>query len=42
MNRRTGSLVRAILTVTFVPAVGQWLNVPAKGIPQWALILTGI
>jgi hypothetical protein len=34
MNRSTGSLVAAILTITAWPAVAQWLNVPTKGIPR--------
>jgi hypothetical protein len=34
MNRSTGSLVAAILTIATVPAAAQWLNVPAKGIPR--------
>ncbi len=33
MNRRTGSVV-AMLIVTSMPAVAQWLNVPTKGIPR--------
>jgi hypothetical protein len=34
MNRSTGSLVAAILIIANVPATGQWLNVPTKGIPR--------
>jgi hypothetical protein len=34
MNRRTGSLVIAILTMATVPATAQWLNVPTQGIPR--------
>ena len=34
MNRRSGSLMSAILMVTSMPAAAQWLNVPTKGIPR--------
>jgi hypothetical protein len=34
MNRRTGSLVAAILTIATMPAAAQWLNVPTKGVPR--------
>jgi hypothetical protein len=34
MNRRTGSLVAAMLTLATAPAAAQWLNVPTKGIPR--------
>src|SRR5215472_16542954 len=34
MNRRTGSLLTAILLVASVPAVPQWLNIPTNGIPR--------
>jgi hypothetical protein len=34
MNRRSGSILAAILIVTSMPAAAQWLNVPAKGIPR--------
>jgi hypothetical protein len=34
MNRRTVSLVAAILPIAAVPAAAQWLNVPTKGIPR--------
>jgi len=34
MNRRTGSLVAAILAIAITPAGAQWLNVPTKGIPR--------
>lgn len=34
MNRKTGSLLAAILTIAAVPTAAQWLNVPAKGIPR--------
>jgi hypothetical protein len=33
MNRRTGSLVAAILTIASGP-IAQWLNVPTEGIPR--------
>jgi hypothetical protein len=33
MNRSIGSLVVAIFTIAPQAAVGQWLNVPTKGIP---------
>jgi hypothetical protein len=36
MNRRTGSLVAAILTIATVPAAAQWLNYPTPGIPRLA------
>ena len=34
MNRRTESLLTAILLATSMPAGAQWLNVPTKGIPR--------
>ena len=34
MNRRTGSLVAAILTIASGPITAQWLNVPTEGIPR--------
>ena len=34
MNRRTGSLLVAILIVTSMPAAAQWLNYPTRGIPR--------
>jgi hypothetical protein len=34
MNRRTGSLVAAIMTIAAAPAAAQWLNVPTKGNPR--------
>jgi hypothetical protein len=34
MNRRTGSLVAAILAIITMPAAAPWLNVPTKGIPR--------
>jgi hypothetical protein len=34
MNRRTGLLVAATLTVASMPAAAQWLNVPTKGVPR--------
>jgi len=34
MNRSTGSLAATILTIAALPAAGQWLNVPTKGIPR--------
>jgi hypothetical protein len=34
MNRRTGSLVAAMLTIATLPAAAQWLNVPTKVIPR--------
>ena len=36
MNRRTGSLVAAILVITTTSAVAQWLNYPTPGIPRTA------
>lgn len=33
MNRKTGSFL-AVLLVTSVPAVAQWLNYPTPGIPR--------
>jgi hypothetical protein len=37
MNRRTGSLVAAILVIAAVPTAAQWLNYPTPGIPRTAL-----
>jgi hypothetical protein len=34
MNRITGSLAAAILTIATLPTAAQWLNVRSKGIPQ--------
>jgi len=34
MNRKTGSLVAAILMIAIVPARAQWLNYPTPGIPR--------
>jgi hypothetical protein len=34
MNRRTSSLVAAILAIVTMPVAAQWLNVPTKGIPR--------
>jgi hypothetical protein len=34
MNRRTGSLVAAILAIATVPTAAQWLNYPTPGIPR--------
>jgi len=34
MNRRTGSLVAAILAIATVPTAAQWLNLPTPGIPR--------
>jgi hypothetical protein len=34
MNRRTGSLVAAILAIATMPARAQWLNYPTPGIPR--------
>jgi hypothetical protein len=34
MNRRSGSLLTAILIVPSMPAAAQWLNVPTKGLPR--------
>jgi hypothetical protein len=34
MNRSTGSLLAAILTIAAMPAAGQWLNYPTPGIPR--------
>ena len=34
MNRRTGSLVAAMLTIATLPGAAQWLNIPTKGIPR--------
>jgi hypothetical protein len=34
MNRRTGSLVAAVLILATVPAAAQWLNYPTPGIPR--------
>ena len=34
MNRSTGSLVAALLTIASAPSAAQWLNVRAKGIPR--------
>jgi hypothetical protein len=34
MNRRTGSLVTAIMMVTSMPTSAQWLNYPTPGIPR--------
>jgi hypothetical protein len=34
MNRVTGSLVAAVLTIAVPPVPAQWLNVPTKGIPR--------
>jgi hypothetical protein len=34
MNRRTGSLVAAIMLATSMPALAQWLNVSSKGVPR--------
>jgi hypothetical protein len=34
MNRRTGSLVAAILAIASVPTAAQWLDYPTPGIPR--------
>ena len=34
MNRKTGSLVAAIVVIATVPALAQWLNVPTKNTPR--------
>ena len=34
MNRRTGSLLSAILIIVAAPAAAQWLNYPTPGIPH--------
>jgi hypothetical protein len=34
MNRRTGSLVAAVMLAASMPRAAQWLNVPTKGIPR--------
>ena len=34
MNRRTGSLVPAILAIATMPATAQWPNYPTPGIPR--------
>jgi len=34
MNRRTGSLVPAILAIATMPATAQWLNYQTPGIPR--------
>ena len=36
MNRRTGSLVAAILVIAAVPTAAQWLNYPTAGVPKTA------
>jgi len=36
MNRRTGSLVAAILAIAAAPTTAQWINYPAPGIPRTA------
>ena len=36
MNRRTGSLVAAILAIAAVPTAAQWLNYPTPGVPKTA------
>ena len=34
MNRSTGSLAAAILTIATAPALAQWLNIPTSSIPR--------
>ena len=34
MNRRTGSLLVAILAIASVPSAAQWINYPTPGIPR--------
>ena len=36
MNRRTGSLVAAILATAAIPTAAQWLNYPTPGVPKTA------
>jgi hypothetical protein len=39
VNRKTGSLLAAILTIAEVPTAAQWLNVPTKPVSETHLAL---
>ena len=41
VNRKTGSLLAAILTIAAMPAAAQWLNVPTKPVLEARLAPKG-